>query len=334
MASTPGTPVLRTRSLLSVARKQLIVTGGAGQPGHALVRALNECGEENILIVDRLGTGDRWRNLQGLRFADLIDPATFMARVREDRAPTPSTLFNLFSTTSAEGADELVARNLGDARTLCEWCLKSGGRFIHASCASTYGDGSGGWFDTHENLPALRPPTAYSFSKHLFDLWALRGGALDKIAVVKLFDVYGPGDDESPVARMLREIRAGGVPTLREGATGEAARRDFVHAKDVAEFLLFLHEHPEACGMFNAGSGRARGLDELGALLFAALGLEPRTARMRSSDDETDGFQTFTQAELSKVRAAGFAAEFTPLEEGVSDFVKSQPPGASAPVRM
>jgi ADP-L-glycero-D-manno-heptose 6-epimerase len=332
MASTPATPSLRARTLLSVTKKQLIVTGGAGFIGRNLVSALNERGEENILVVDRLGNADKWRNLVGLRFDDLMDVAEFRRRVREDRAIVPSTLFHLgaLELPTHEDDDALVESNHRTSRELCEWCLKHGGRFIYASSASTYGDGSNGYFDNEDLLPGLRPMDAHAYSKHLFDLWAARSGNFLRIAGIKPFSVYGPheahkGGGASLVLKLFQQIQATGEAVLYKShrddvADGEQAR-DFVHVRDVVALLTFLFDHPEACGLFNCGTGKARTCNEVAELVFRALEVHPKIHYIDMPAEVREGFQYFTQAEMSRARGAGFAGEFISLEEGLEDYV-------------
>ncbi len=333
MASTPATPSLRARTLLSVTKKQLIVTGGAGFIGRNLVAALNERGEENILIVDRLGAGDKWRNLVGLRFDDLIDIAEFRRRVREDRAIAPSTLFHLGAIeppANPDGDDAVIETNYRASRELCEWCLKHGGRFIHTSSASTYGDGSNGYFDNEDLLPGLQPLDIHAYSKHLFDLWTARSGSLARIAGIKPFSVYGPheahkGGGESLVLKLFQQIQATGEAVLYKShrddfADGEQAR-DFVHVRDVVALLVFLFEQPAACGLFNCGTEKARTCNEVARLVFRALEAPPKIHYVDMPSDLREGFQYFTQAEMSRARGAGFADKFLTLEEGVEDYV-------------
>ncbi|MGH8018261.1 MAG: ADP-glyceromanno-heptose 6-epimerase [Opitutaceae bacterium] len=332
MPSTPATPSLRARTLLSVTKKQLIVTGGAGFFGRNLIAALNERGEENILIVDRLGNADKWRNLLGLRFDDLMDVAEFRRRVREDRAIAPSTLFHLgaIELPTHENHDALIENNYRASREFCEWCLKHGGRFIHASSASTYGDGSNGYFDNEDLLPGLRPLDAHAYSKHLFDLWVARSGSLAKIAAIKPFSVYGPHETHkaggaSLVLKLVQQIQATGEAVLYKShrddiADGEQAR-DFIHVRDVVALLIFLFDHPEACGLFNCGTEKARTFNEVAALVFRALDVYPKIHYIDMPGEVRDGFQYFTQAEMSRARGIGFTDELLTLEEGVADYV-------------
>jgi ADP-L-glycero-D-manno-heptose 6-epimerase len=326
-------PVLRSRPLLSVARKSLVVTGGAGFIGRNLVAALNARGEEGILIVDRLGTTEKWKNLLGLRFDDVIDIDEFRARVRDDRMPAASTVFHLgaCSATTERDADFLLDNNTRYTRELCEACLRAGTRFVYASSAATYGSGETGYFDRDDTTLRLEPLNMYGYSKHLFDLWALRTGALAKIAGLKYFNVYGPYEDHkedmrSVVHKAFHQILETGEVSLFKSyrpdyADGEQVR-DFVYVQDAVAMTLFFHDHPEANGLFNCGTGRARSWLDLGRAVFAAMEREPNIRFIDMPESLRPKYQYFTQADMTKARNAGFTQEFTPLEDGVRDYVQ------------
>ena len=325
---------------MSVGRKQTIVTGGAGFIGRHLIAALNERGEENILVVDRLGSGDKWKNLRGLRFDDFVEVADFRRRVREQGLPQTVTVFHLGASFSATGqdVDELVDKNYRHARELCEACLKSGARFIYASCAETYGGGELGHFDNEAMLADLRPLTPYGFSKHLFDLWAARSGALAKVTGLKYFDVYGPHEDHkgaaaSLVHKLFAQIRATGAATLFKGHAEDCAdgeqQRDFIHVQDAIAMTLFCYERPEVLGLFNCGSGKARTALEVARAVFSMLGIEPNIRFVDLPEDLRATSQFFAQADLTKIRNAGFDHDFVSLEDGVKTLATD---GVATPV--
>ncbi|HOU22298.1 MAG TPA: NAD-dependent epimerase/dehydratase family protein, partial [Kiritimatiellia bacterium] len=174
-----------------------VVTGAAGFIGCNVVAELNRRGAGNLLLVDDLGADERWKNLRGLEFEDMWSIERFRDEVAADSLPAVKTVYHLgaCSTTTETDADYLLDNNYRYTRELCEWCLKRGARFVYASSAATYGDGTQGYSDADAATPTLVPLNMYGMSKQLFDLWALRHGLLKKIAGLKYFNVYGPGED-------------------------------------------------------------------------------------------------------------------------------------------
>lgn len=306
-----------------------VVTGGAGFIGSRLVAALNERGEDDVVIVDRLGTGSKWRNLRGLRFAELVDVDVFRERVRTGGIPAGSTVFHLGAPgTETRDADRLVDGIYRYSKELAEACLKSGARMLHASSAATYGHGEFGFFDNENTTERLRPETPYAFAKHLFDLWSLESGFLETNVTLKLFTVYGPGEAHkgplcSHVRRLLREIRLEGRATLPRSAQPDcqdgAQARDFVHVDDVVSMFLHFYQHPERHGLYNCGTGRARTFTELAKLLFDAMERDPAIEYASLPDDRRSSFQHFTQADMSRAEAAGIEVhQFRSLEAGIA----------------
>lgn len=313
---------------MSVGKKQTIVTGGAGLIGRALITALNTRDEDNILIADRLGAGSKWQNLQGLRFDDFVDLDDFRLRVREHGLPQTVTVFHLSGGDAPAGtdADTLVDQNYRLARELCEACLKSGARFIYASSADTYGSGELGHFDNEGMLSTLQPLTAAAFSRHMFDLWAARSGALAKVTGLKFFDVYGSAETHlenggSLAHLILSEIRTRGTATLfqshRDDFPDGGQQRDFIHVTDAAAMTLFCYDKPELFGLFNCGTGRTRTCLDVAQAAFTALGRKPDIRFVPLPADQRDTFQYSTQADITKIRMAGFDHDFLSLEAGV-----------------
>ena len=176
---------------------KFIVTGGAGLIGSNVVRELNARGETDILIVDHLNHPGKQANLDRLDYADYLDRDVFRETLRAGRVAAPAGLFHLGACSSTMETDEayLDDNNTGCTRELCEWCLANGARFVYASSAATYGDGALGYSDDDDVTPRLQPLNLYGWSKQKFDVWALRQGLLDRIAGLKYFNVYGPGED-------------------------------------------------------------------------------------------------------------------------------------------
>lgn len=313
--------------------RKVIVTGGAGFIGRNIVAALNARGEENIVVVDELGTSEKWKNLVGLRYEDYLDKTDLRARIREDRLDGVRAVLHMgaCSSTTERDASYLADNNYRTTRELCEWCLTHGARFVYASSAATYGDGSLGYSDDDTVTPTLRPLNMYGYSKHMFDMWALQKGLLGMIAGLKYFNVYGPHEDHkgemrSVIHKAYGQIRDMGEVRLfksykPEYKDGEQVR-DFVYVKDAVEMTLHFLEHPEVSGLFNCGAGQARSWNDLAGAVFAAMGLKPNIRYIDMPEELRGTYQYFTQADMFKARAAGYGASFTSLEDGVKDYVQ------------
>jgi len=314
-------------------KAKYIVTGGAGFIGRNLVSALNARGETDILVVDRLGQGPKWKNLRGLQVEDVQDKAVFREAFRAGRLEGVEAVLHLgaCSATTETDADYLLDNNYHYTRELCEWCLEHGARFVYASSAATYGDGSKGYSDADAATPGYQPLNMYGFSKHLFDLWALRRGLFDRIAGLKYFNVYGPyedhkGDMRSVVHKAHGQILEQGRVNLFRShhpdyADGEQVR-DFVYVRDAVDVTLWLLDHPEVSGLFNCGTGQPRTWMDLARATFAALGREPRIDLVDMPETLRATYQYYTCADMGKLRTAGWAPPPTSLEDGVRDYVQ------------
>ncbi len=311
----------------------IVVTGGAGFIGSNVVAELNRRGHSNITIVDRLGRGGKWRNLQGLSFEDCIGVEAYAERLRSGSGPHPAAIVHMgaCSATTEENADYLLENNYRCSRSICEYALGRGVRLVLASSAATYGDGSAGYSDDPGRAASLRPLNMYGMSKHLFDLWALRHGHYARVAGLKFFNVYGPreahkGEMRSVVHKAYHEVLRTGTITLFRSDRSDYAdgmqKRDFVYVGDAVEMILHFVEHPWANGLFNCGTGRARTWLDLAHAVFAAMGREPRINWIDLPAHLAGKYQYFTEADLARVRGAGYAREFTALEDGVRRYVE------------
>lgn len=311
----------------------IIVTGGAGFIGANIIRELNARGQDDVVVVDRLRDGVKWRNLLGLNYEDFIDKSVFREKVLSDAGPNRLEAvihMGACSATTEDDADYLADNNYRYTRELCTWCLRHGVRFVYASSAATYGDGTLGYDDDHAATPRYRPLNMYGYSKHMFDLWALRSGALDKIAGLKYFNVYGPreehkGDMRSVVHKAHMQIketgRVGLFRSYRPEYPDGGQVRDFVYVKDAVDLTLHLVEHRDVNGLFNCGTGEARSWNDLAGAVFAALGREPAIDYIDMPVALRGRYQYHTQADLAKLRASGYDRPFTSLEDGVADYV-------------
>ncbi len=314
-------------------QKHVVVTGAAGFIGRNIVAELNRRGENNLILVDQLGTDEKWKNLIGLRYEDVISPDAFMAMLTSNHGPQISAIVHMgaCSATTERNADYLLENNYRYTRRLCEWCLHHKARFVYASSAATYGDGAQGYHDDDAATPALAPLNMYGYSKHMFDLWALKHGHLKNIVGLKFFNVYGPyedhkGDMRSVVHKSYYQILAEGHVNLfrshRPDYQDGQQKRDFVYVRDAVNVALaFVYDLPNVGGLFNCGTGHARSWLDLANATFAAMGRKPDIRYIDMPESLRAKYQYFTQADMNKLRAAGYSAPFTSLEDGVKDYV-------------
>ncbi|HTV11092.1 MAG TPA: ADP-glyceromanno-heptose 6-epimerase [Acidimicrobiales bacterium] len=312
----------------------LMVTGAAGFIGRNVVAEVNRRGSSDIVLVDSLGTNEKWRNLVGLRFEDVVPPEGIWDWLRGRGRGSLSGIVHLgaCSSTTEADAEYLMRNNYRYTRGLCEWALANSTRFVYASSAATYGDGSGGFSDEDAVTERLAPLNMYGYSKHVFDLWALRNKLFDRIVGLKYFNVFGPyedhkGDMRSVVAKAYEEIRRTGKLSLfkscREGIVDGEQRRDFIFVEDAVDVTLHFLAEGTASGLLNCGTGIARTWLDLGTAVFSSLGIAPAIEFVDMPVPLRDKYQYFTQADTRKLRAAGYAKKFHTLEDGVDKYVRA-----------
>ena len=318
-----------------LSRKKILVTGGAGFIGSALVWELNRRGLENIVIADLLGHGEKWKNLVPLRFDDYLEADVLRERIRSggDYLKTFHTVFHLGanSSTTETDARHLIENNFEFTKLLCHEARAHGARFVYASSAATYGDGSAGMDDRSADLARLRPLNMYGYSKHMFDLYALRNEFLGEVAGLKYFNVFGPneqhkGEMRSLVVKAFEQVRADGRirlfrshrPDYRDGEQ----KRDFLYVKDAVRMTVHLAENNRANGLFNLGSGEANTWLRLARAIFAAMGEEENIEFIDMPVSLREKYQYHTRAEIGKLRDSGFEEPLTELEEAVADYVR------------
>ena len=311
-----------------------IVTGGAGFIGSAAVWRLNQAGIDDVLIVDNLGRGEKWRNLVKLKYRDYLAKDEFVAEVARGRDFGAKAVVHMgaCSSTTEPDASYLMRNNFLYTKTLCEYCLAREIRFINASSAATYGDGSKGFRDDEAKMEELRPLNMYGYTKQLFDLWAWRKGALGQLASLKFFNVFGPNENHkaemrSVVHKAFGQIKESGRLRLfksdRQEYPDGGQMRDFVYVKDCVELIWWLLENPRVAGVFNVGAGVARTWNDLAKAVFAALKLEPNIEYVDMPPELKGKYQYYTLADISKLRGSGFEREMTSLELAVKDYLQN-----------
>ncbi|MHC4701765.1 MAG: ADP-glyceromanno-heptose 6-epimerase, partial [Planctomycetota bacterium] len=292
----------------------IIVTGGAGFIGSALIARLNARQVSDILVVDQLGKDRKWKNLRNLSFADYVDKADFLEMIVGGRLDSPvEAIFHLgaCSDTTEIDASYMMKNNYEYSRVLARWAADTNVRFVYASSAATYGDGSTGFEDQEENIEILRPLNIYGYSKHAFDLWARRSGLLKSMVGLKYFNVFGPneyhkGNMRSFVAKAFEQINADGKVRLFRShepdyADGEQMR-DFIYIKDAVDMTLFFLDNPHVNGLYNIGTGDARTWKDLVMAVFVAMGKEPTVEYVDMPHSIRSQYQYFTRADMSKLR--------------------------------
>lgn len=315
----------------------LVVTGGAGLIGSAIIWGLNNRGLENIWLVDWAEPDSlKSRNIKALSYSRHLSPEDFRNMIREN-SPELSEIITIFhlgacSNTTETNEDYLNDNNLGYTTELCQWSLDEDVRFVYASSASTYGNGAQGMDDQEEDLQKFNPLNLYGWSKHKFDLLAQQNGWLEKIVGLKYFNVYGPneehkGDMRSVVSKAYEQISSTGEMTLFKShhpnyRDGEQMR-DFLYVKDSVLMTIWLAENTHANGLFNLGNGKARTWLDLGRAIFSALGTEDNIRFVEMPEILRDKYQYFTEAKIDKLRNAGYRNEQFSLEEAVKDYVSN-----------
>jgi len=318
----------------------IIITGGAGFIGSNLAASLEERGEQDLVVFDRLGHDEKWRNLAKRELAALLPPeAMFDFLDRHHREINIVFHLGAISSTTETDADLIAATNFTLPLRLWDWCAETETRFIYASSAATYGDGGGGFDDDSslEALARLRPLNAYGWSKHLFDrrvarLLAQPGKRPAQWAGLKFFNVYGPNEYHkatmrSVVAQLYPRAAKGEKARLfrshRADVPDGGQQRDFVHVADCIDMMLWLYDRPAVNGLFNIGSGTARSFADLAAAVYRALGREPDFEFVDTPPEIRDKYQYFTEALMDRLHAAGYDKPATSLEDGVRDYVQN-----------
>ena len=312
----------------------IVVTGGAGFIGSAIVAALNAAGETDIVIVDNLLESAKWKNLVGLKYRDYIHKSQFLERLSSPELSKVRAIVHMgacSSTTETDG-DYLMANNYAYTRMIAEHALEKGIRFIYASSAATYGGIETGFNDDDATSLTLKPINRYGYSKQFFDEVAIAKGWQKAIVGLKFFNVYGPneyhkGDMSSVVYKAFHQISENGFLKLFKSHRAEFGdgeqKRDFVYIKDCVAVILQLIQNRSVNGIFNLGSGSARSWNDLAGAVFTALGRERNIEYIDMPQHLVGSYQYFTQANMQKLQGSGLKVQSTSLEDGVRDYVQN-----------
>lgn len=315
----------------------IVVTGAAGFIGSALVHALNQRGEENILIVDRLGEDERWLNLRGLKYREYINADEFFDFLEMEDPDYIEAIYHMgaCSSTTQRDMEYLMMNNVRYTKELFSYCADKEIPFCYASSAATYGDGELGYSDEHDQVDALKALNPYGYSKQLVDQAVLNYGLQPpKWFGLKFFNVYGPNEYHkegmrSMVKQAYEQIQEIGKVKLFQShhpdfKDGEQSR-DFIYVKDVCAAMIGLMERgtEENSGIYNLGTGKARSFNDLVYSVFDSLGVARRIEYIPTPDSLKNQYQYYTQAEMDKFSQVLPDFKFHSLEEGVSDYVKN-----------
>lgn len=319
--------------MTDLSKGRILVTGGAGFIGSALIWELNRRGFKNILVTDFLGRDEKWKNLVALEFADYIEADDLLKRldVSGHLFEDIRVIFHLGANSSTTETDAayLIHNNFEYTKAMARFALEGDRRFVYASSAATYG-GLEASLPESAALQTLRPLNIYGYSKHLFDCYAEHSGILPQITGLKYFNIFGPNEYHKGAMRsvvhkafyQIRETKQVSLfksyrPEFRDGEQ----RRDFLYVKDAVAATVFLAENVDGGGLFNIGSGEASTWISLVNAIFDSMGQPPNIQFIEMPQELKEKYQYFTCANIRKLRAAGFEQPMTSLPDAVRDYV-------------
>lgn len=318
---------------MSARKEFIVITGADGFIGSCLVGLLNEQGQTDLILVDEFGRADKAPNLEGKKFAEKVEREVLFDWL-EKRRPDVGAFYHIGARTDTAEFDYSVHEHLNVeySKKVWQYCTVNAVPLVYASSAATYGAGENGYDDSHTVVDKLRPLNAYGISKNEFDKWALQQPSAPPFwAGLKFFNVYGPneyhkGRMASVIFHSVNQIRKDGVVKLfkshRPDFKDGQQLRDFVYVKDVIKVCCWLMEHRPASGLYNLGTGKARSFEDLVKATYAGLDLPVTIRYIDMPEDIRDKYQYFTEANMRKLRAAGYTDEFYDLEDGVGDYVR------------
>ncbi len=315
-------------------RSQIIVTGAAGFIGSCMVQYLNEKGYENLVLVDDFGVEEKRVNWETKQYSEIVERYNLFNWL-EDKQPELSFIIHLGARTDTTEFDYAIHEelNLEYSKQVWQYCVAHNIPLIYASSAATYGAGELGYNDDHDVVEKLQPLNPYGVSKNEFDKWALQQTTQPPFwAGLKFFNVYGPNENHkgrmaSVIFHSFNQIGKDGEVKLfrshKEGFKDGEQLRDFVYVKDVVSVMYWLMQHQPASAIYNLGTGIARSFNDLVKATFGGLDKEPHIRYIDMPEDIRDKYQYFTEANMQKLRDAGYTEAFYSLEKGVDDYVRN-----------
>jgi ADP-L-glycero-D-manno-heptose 6-epimerase len=309
----------------------IVITGAAGFIGSYLVGFLNRLGYHQLILADDFSRTDKQQNLDGKQYQQLVDRNEFADWMRTN-PDVVKYMFHLGARTDTTEMDYEVHKklNLEYTKEMWQLCTTQHIPMVYASSAATYGNGEHGYTDSHDIINKLQPLNPYGRSKNEFDIWAIAQKQAPPFwAGLKFFNVYGPneyhkGRMASVILHAYNQIQKDGIiklfrshnPNYKDGGQ----LRDFIYVSDIANICYWLMEHQPANGLYNAGTGKARSFLSLAQALFATLGKEEHIEFIDTPLDIRDKYQYFTEADMDKLRSAGYDKPFHTLEEGIQEY--------------
>ncbi len=311
----------------------IVVTGAAGFIGSVIAQDLFRSGAKDLILVDRFTKQDKWKNIAGINFKEFVDRDLFLDKLEKGDLGTPDAVIHMgaCANTTEFNMDYLMSQNYEYSKRLCSWCINKKVRFIYASSASIYGDGSKGFNDSNNLTLEMQPLNPYGFSKLVFDRWIINNGLTGSVAGMRFFNVFGPneyhkGAMSSIIYRSFPMAKKEGVVRLfksyKKDFPDGGQRRDFIYIKDVLSVTNFLLNN-NVCGIFNVGTGHARSFNDLADSLLSALGCKKVLKEyFDMPEDIRNKYQYFTEANMDSLRNSGYRKEFMSLEDSISDYVQ------------
>jgi ADP-L-glycero-D-manno-heptose 6-epimerase len=313
---------------------KMILTGGAGFIGSCFLWQLNAMGVEDVIVVDTLKEPSPYPSLKKKKFKAYVSREELLERLSKGQLKEIDLVIHLGACSDTTEMDRafLTRNNLEYSKTLAKWALGLGKRFHYASSAAVYGDGKQGYSDNDSTVHGYKPLNPYGESKLAFDQWVIDEKLSNKVVGYRYFNVFGPneyhkGEMRSMVCKAFQQVQALGEIKLfassRSGKEDGSEERDFIYVKDINQVMAYFVEHPDRAGIFNLGTGQARSFKDLGMAVFSAMGKPVRFNFIPMPEKLRGQYQYFTQANIDKLRAAGYKQLFTSLEDSISDYIKN-----------